>query len=81
MMEFLVQWKIDLDATDPVEAAKEARKIQLDTESIATVFEVTDKKANKTFEIDLSENRNVQAISRSQVQTGRLHVKNGLHQT
>ncbi len=70
MTEFLVQWKIDIDTTDPVEAAKEARKIQMDTESIATVFEVTDKKANKTFEIDLSESRHVQAISKSQIQTG-----------
>jgi hypothetical protein len=80
MTEFLVQWKIDIDTTDPVEAAKEARKIQLDTESIATVFEVTDKKANKTFEIDLSESR-YETISKSQAQTGRQHVKNGLHQT
>ncbi len=56
MTEYLVQWKIDIDTTDPVEAAKEARKIQLDTESIATVFEVTDKRANKTFEIDLEGN-------------------------
>lgn len=81
MTEFLVQWKIDLDATDPVEAAKEARKIQLDTESIATVFEVTDKKAGKIFEVDLSESSHVQAVSKSKVQTGRQHVKNGLHRT
>jgi hypothetical protein len=67
MTEYLVQWKIDIDATDPVEAAKEARKIQLDTGSIATVFEVTDKKAGKTLEVDLSENRHVQVVSKSQV--------------
>jgi len=81
MTEFLVEWKIDIDTTDPVEAAKEARRIQLDTESIATVFEVTDKKTGKTFEVDLSESRHTQAISKSQVQTGRQHVKNGLHRT
>ncbi len=67
MTEFLVQWKIDIDASDPVKAAKEALKIQRDSASIATVFEVTDKKANKTFEIDLSENRHVQVVSKSQV--------------
>lgn len=71
MTEYLVQWKIDIDTTDPVEAAKEARRIQLDTESIAIVFEVTDKGANKTFEIDLLESRHIQAVSKSQVQTGR----------
>jgi hypothetical protein len=71
MTEFLVAWKIDIDETDPVEAAKEARKIQLDTESIATVFEVTDKNAGQTFEVDLSESRNVQAVSKSKVQTER----------
>ena len=65
MTEFLVAWKIDIGATGPVEAAKEARRIQQDSESIATVFEVTDKRAGKTFEIDLSENRHVQAVSKS----------------
>ena len=66
MTEYLVKWKIDIDTIDPVEAAKEARKIQLDTKSIASVFEVTDKRTNKTFEIDLLESGHVQAVSKLQ---------------
>jgi len=35
-----VKWEIDVDTKSPKEAAEEARKIQLDPESIATVFDV-----------------------------------------
>jgi len=53
MTEYIVMWVIELNATDPVEAAKFARRVQLDEESTATCFEVVDKKANKTIKVDL----------------------------
>lgn len=37
---FRVMWEIDLDAEAPREAARLARQIQLDPESIATVFRI-----------------------------------------
>ena len=40
-MQFLVTWKINIEAESSEDAAKEALKIQRDSESIATVFEVT----------------------------------------
>lgn len=39
-MSYHVTWVIDIDARSPKEAVQKARKIQLDPESIATVFEV-----------------------------------------
>lgn len=39
-MKYLVTWEIDIDADSPKEAAEKARHIQLDPESMATVFEV-----------------------------------------
>lgn len=41
MPKYKVVWEIELDAPDAVSAAKLAREIQLDPESIATVFTVT----------------------------------------
>ena len=38
MAHYLVVWEIDIDADSPEEAAREARAIQLDKESKATVF-------------------------------------------
>jgi len=40
-MEYRVKWEIDIEADSQEEAVKEALKIQRDTNSIATVFEVT----------------------------------------
>ena len=37
-----VKWEIDVDAGNAEEAALKARQIQLDPESTATVFEVSD---------------------------------------
>jgi len=37
-----VIWEIDIDARSPVEAAKKALKIQRDTGSTATIFEVSE---------------------------------------
>jgi hypothetical protein len=42
-MKYLVKWEIDIDADSPLEAAKEALRIQRDPESIATVFKVNDR--------------------------------------
>ena len=47
MTEFLVQWKIDIDAKTPKKAAMEAQKIQRDPESTATFFEVTNKETQE----------------------------------
>lgn len=41
-MEYRVTWVIDLDASDPEEAARLALEIQRDPESIATHFLVQD---------------------------------------
>ena len=40
MQTYNVTWEIEIIATSPEEAAKEALKIQRDPTSIATVFEV-----------------------------------------
>ncbi len=50
-----VQWAIDLDANSPEEADKKAREIQLDPESTATVFKVTDEKTGEVKEVDLDD--------------------------
>jgi len=47
-----VRWEIDLEARTAKEAARKALRIQRDPESIATVFEVRDKR--KKFIVDLS---------------------------
>ncbi len=47
MKTYLVQWSIDIEAETPREAAEKAREIQLDPESIATVFRVMDFESDK----------------------------------
>ncbi len=47
-----VKWEIDIDARTAREAAREALRIQRDPDSIATVFEVRDRR--KKFIVDLS---------------------------
>ena len=37
---YIVTWHIELTAATPREAAQQAREIQLDPESTATVFEI-----------------------------------------
>jgi hypothetical protein len=51
-MEYRVTWTIDLEAESPLEAAKLSREIQLDPNSIATHFVVSDEDGN-CVEIDL----------------------------
>jgi len=41
MNEYRVTWEIDLEADDAVAAAWQARRMQLRSDSIATVFDVT----------------------------------------
>lgn len=54
MREYTVVWTIQVDAEDPRDAAEQAQRIQLDEESIATVFYVTDEDGEETT-IDLQE--------------------------
>lgn len=51
MKRYLVTWEIDIEAENEVEAAKMARKYQLDPESIATVFTVI----GESYVVDLEE--------------------------
>ncbi len=53
-MEYHITWEIDLDASSPVEAAKEALKTQREAGSEAVVFNVTDGKGKQTL-VDLME--------------------------
>lgn len=43
---FRVVWEIDIDADDPVQAAKIAEEIQRDPQSIANVYAVYDSKGD-----------------------------------
>jgi hypothetical protein len=52
MAEYLVEWKIDIDAENPLDAAKQARRIHLEPGSTATVFQVTDTKTNESKDAD-----------------------------
>lgn len=49
---FHVEWRIDLWATTPEEAAEKALAIHRRYDSIATVFDVTDEQGNTT-QIDI----------------------------
>ncbi len=55
MADYLVEWKVDLEATGPKKAAMEALSMHRDQGSTATVFEVTNKKTGAKFLVDLSE--------------------------
>ena len=52
-MELRVSWHIDVDADSPEEAAKLAREIQLDPNSLATYFTVTSEE-DATKEVNLA---------------------------
>ena len=54
MTEYIVSWKINLDADSPQEAAQKALEIQRDPESIATVFKVVDLPTKTTTHVDLT---------------------------
>ena len=55
MVMYDVTWRIELDAEGPDDAAKKAREIQLDPDSLATVFEVRDENDNG-FTVDVEDN-------------------------
>ena len=52
MKSMKVRWDIDIEARTAEEAARKALDVQRDPESIATVFEVRDKR--RKFIVDLS---------------------------
>jgi len=52
--DYLVTWKIDVASRDPREAAEYARECMVDSETTATVFEVTDSTGVTTV-VDLGE--------------------------
>ena len=54
MSEYIVVWKIEIDADDAQEAAAWARIVQRDPESTATVFEVSERDDGEAMTIDLS---------------------------
>jgi hypothetical protein len=54
MKTYRIVWTIEIEAESPEQAAKEAREIQLDSESEATNFEVLDPNTNKLIQtVDL----------------------------
>ena len=79
---YRVLWAIDLAANSPIEAARQALRIQRDLESIATVFDLTDD-GGITERIDLDDAAGVSTLSLSRsdwvelyyaVELKRLHV-------
>jgi hypothetical protein len=52
-MKYLVRWEIDSDAATPLEAAREARAVQLRPDTTATVFDVYEDGQNEGERIDL----------------------------
>lgn len=54
MRSYLVEWIIDEEADSPLEAARKALEAQRNPDTIALVFNVTDKVTGKAVEIDLT---------------------------
>ena len=54
MTEYRVTWEIDVEAATPRDAAVQARRIQCDPRSLATVFTVR-RSTGDEIEIDLEE--------------------------
>lgn len=55
MPEYLITWTIEVEADSPLEAVQEARKIQLDPDSHATVFTAEDDEGSDPWTIDLND--------------------------
>ena len=55
MPEYLITWTIEIEADSPLEAVQEARKIQLDPESISTIFSAEDDEGSDPWTIDLND--------------------------
>ncbi len=54
MPEYRITWEMDIDADSPIDAARQALRIQRDPDSIANVFDITDD-AGITERIDLED--------------------------
>lgn len=50
--EYRVIWEIDIAANSPLEAAREALRIQHDSESQATAFTVIDSETKRRYACD-----------------------------
>ncbi len=50
--EYVVIWRVELDADSPYDAARQARNIQLDPESAATLFEVIDSEGQRIVDLE-----------------------------
>lgn len=53
-MEFRVIWEIDIDADNPTAAAKQARALQLEVNTSATIFHIWEHAAGKMHRIDIA---------------------------
>ncbi len=62
MQEYKVEWRIDINAESPEEAAFKALMINRDPDSIAVVYEVTDKFRVTTF-VDLDDPDTLQKVN------------------
>lgn len=51
-MEYLVEWKIEIDADSPEDAANRARQIQLNPENTANHFYVTAEDDDESVEVN-----------------------------
>ena len=58
MNSYLVSWDIDVEASSPAEAAKQAEELFKRSDSTATFFNVIDKSTGGETLIDLLENEN-----------------------
>lgn len=56
MATYTVVWVIEVEASNPREAAIEARDIQMDVSNLATVYQVTSERG-KTTVVDLGSPR------------------------
>jgi hypothetical protein len=52
MKDYRVVWEIELSATDPVDAARQARRVQLDPNCRATVFTVIGDYGQQQIDLD-----------------------------
>lgn len=52
MKEYRVIWEMEVSAKSPEDAAEQARIAQVDPDTLATIFEVTEIGAIKIIEVD-----------------------------
>jgi hypothetical protein len=72
-MEYTVSWVVNVDADSPEEAAKICRKMQLDKNSIATVFNIVGNNGNVTT-VDLG--IETEPLNITQLDEDRWHQEN-----